>query len=64
MALTLVLELPNATSADYAVEPRVRIATLELDHAIHLIPLTGQIAPPSTVEMNEGEPTWEDAAWQ
>ena len=64
MALTLILELPTATVATYAIEPDLRFAALERDRLIHVIPLAGQIAPPPVVDSEDAEPTWEDAAWQ
>jgi hypothetical protein len=64
MALTLILELPTATGATYASRPEDRFTALELDHQIHVIPLTTQIAPSPVADSEEAEPTWEDAAWQ
>jgi hypothetical protein len=64
MTLTLILELPTATEATYAIEPELRFQATERDHRVHVVSLAGQMAPPSVVDSNESEPTWEDASWQ
>ena len=63
MAVTMILELPNSREPQSAITPLFLIADLPLDHLV-------QVAPPiewsasNCLDVDDGEPTWEDAAWQ
>jgi len=63
MTVTMILELPSVLEPHYAIAPRLLIAGLPPEH---LVPVAPPIEPAASYgeDAEDGEPTWEDAAWQ
>ena len=63
MAVTMILELPSVPEPQCAITPRLLIADLPLANLVYIAP---QIEPAASHggDIDDGEPTWEDAAWQ
>ncbi len=63
MAVTMILELPNIREHQSAITPRFLIADLPLEHLVRATPPI-ESAASNCLVVEDGEPTWEDAAWQ
>jgi len=64
MAVTMILEFPGVFERQQAITPSVMIAMMPPQDLIHVAPLIELATVPIGAVGEDGEPTWEDAAWQ
>ena len=60
MTVAMIVAVPGATEAPNVTAWRMLGAPLHLGNLVQVVPP----AAPPIVDASDGEPTWEDAAWQ
>ena len=64
MTVTMILDFPGVFERQQAITPTVMIAMVPPQDLIHVAPGIELATVPIGAVGEDGEPTWEDAAWQ